>query len=226
MLQISFLLVGSLILVLSLATILKKHARLILWTAAIILLVSTLFAVGLGVVEPIRDGVVNLTVVYGMFVFIITSGLIAYYAEKLHEKRLEQIAIQDEVMTTESKTIEDLLSENAGKVVLTNRLNTELAKQVFSKAIDAGYIDDCGTCYKWNASKVLLAYICGRIYCGDVPKSSSYDEKPSWKFGNKGVFPDSELNVLFKVSDIGQSRLNRKDLPVPSKSLEIDNFFE
>ena len=226
MLQISFLLVGSLILVLSLATILKKHARLILWTAAIILLVSTLFAVGLGIVEPIRDGIVNLPVLYGMTIFIITSGLMAYYAEKLHEKRLKQIKIPDEVMSIESKTTDEFLSEKGGMVVLTNRLNTELAKQVFSKAIDAGYIEDCGTYYKWNASKVLLAYICGRIYCGDVPKSSSYDEKPSWKFGNKGVFPDSELNVLFKVSDIGQSRLNRKDLPVPSKSQEIDNFFE
>ena len=87
MLQISFLLIASLILVLSLATILKKHARLILWVSAIILLVSTMFAVGLGIVEPIRDGVVNLTVVYGMTIFIITSGLMAYYAEKFHEKR-------------------------------------------------------------------------------------------------------------------------------------------
>ena len=226
MLQISFLLIASLILVLSLAMILKKHARLILWVSSIILLVSTMFAVGLGIVEPIRDGVVNLTVVYGMTIFIITSGLMAYYAEILHEKQQKQIMTQNKATTVESTLADHAQSEDEGKVVLTNRLNTELAKQIFSKAIDAGYIKDCGTYYKWNSSKVLLAYICGRIYCGDEPKSSSYDEKPSWKFGNNGVFPDSELNVLFKVSDIGQSRLNRKDFPVPSKSQEIDKFFE
>lgn len=75
-----------------------------------------------------------------------------------------------------------------GAVVLTGMLNTELAVKVFAKAIEAGYMSEKGSHYKWNDSKVLLAYMCGRIYCGDKPVYSDMDEKSFWKFGRLGVF--------------------------------------
>ena len=77
--------------------------------------------------------------------------------------------------------------------------------------------------------------MCGRIYCGDKPIPSKTEDKPAvsniddrefWKFGRTAFFPDTELNNLFDVSGLGQSRSNRKDLPVPTKSTEIDKFFE
>ena len=68
--------------------------------------------------------------------------------------------------------------------------------------------------------------MCGRIYCGDSPVYDKTDQKSYWKFGKSDLFPDSELNELFEVSDIGQSRQNRKDLAVPIKSQEIDKLFE
>ena len=100
-----------------------------------------------------------------------------------------------------------------------------MARKVFAKAIEAGYMKEDGTHYKWNESKVLLAYMCGRIYCGDKPIPSKFDDKGSWKFGET-FFPDTELNNLFDISGLGQSRQNRKDLAVPVKSTEIDKFFE
>lgn len=105
-------------------------------------------------------------------------------------------------------------------------MDTELARKVFAKAIEAGYMKEDGTHYIWNESKVLLAYMCGRIYCGDKPTVSNIDDREFWKFGRTAFFPDTELNNLFDVSGLGQSRSNRKDLPVPTKSTEIDKFFE
>ena len=39
--------------------------------------------------------------------------------------------------------------------------------------------------------------MCGRIYCGDYPEYSKYEQKTFWEFGN-GLFPDVELNALFE----------------------------
>ena len=82
-----------------------------------------------------------------------------------------------------------------------------------------------GNHYKWNGTKVQLAYMCGRIYCGDKPKYDEREEKTYWRFGWTEFFPDSELNALFETTDLGQSRSNRKDQPVPQGSNKIDNLF-
>jgi hypothetical protein len=108
---------------------------------------------------------------------------------------------------------------------LTGQLKTELAEKVFAKAIEAGYIKEEGSHYKWTESKVLLAYMCGRIYCGDYPERLKMETKTYWKFGME-LFPDTELCALFDTSDIGQSRQNRKDLTVPKNFQKIDIFFE
>lgn len=109
---------------------------------------------------------------------------------------------------------------------MTGQLKTELAEKVFAQAIEAGYIREEASHYKWNESKVLLAYMCGRIYCGDTSVYDKTNEKYYWKFGKYDFFPDSELKVLLGVSDIGRSRQNRKDLATPKKSQEIDKLFE
>ena len=67
-----------------------------------------------------------------------------------------------------------------------------------------------GSHYKWTESKVLLAYMCGRIYCGDYPERLKMETKTYWKFGME-LFPDTELCVLFATSDIGQSKQKRPD---------------
>ena len=176
MLQIIFLNIGLCVILLAIAFVFKKYARVILWSSAITLFVGTLLLVGLGIVNPVSDN-------------------------------------------------ETGSSEFWGTIILSETLDTELARKVFAKAIEAGYMKEDGTHYKWNESKVLLAYMCGRIYCGDKPIPSKFDDKGSWKFGET-FFPDTELNNLFDISGLGQSRQNRKDLAVPVKSTEIDKFFE
>lgn len=190
---------------------LQKYARVILWSSAITLFVGTLLLVGLGVVNPVSDNETGSSEFWGTIMFLISAAALVIGAEILREKNI--------------KNVEEVVSVDA-EIILSETLDTELARKVFAKAIEAGYMKEDGTHYIWNESKVLLAYMCGRIYCGDKPTVSNIDDREFWKFGRTAFFPDTELNNLFDVSGLGQSRSNRKDLPVPTKSTEIDKFFE
>lgn len=223
MLQIIFLVIGLCIIVLALSFAFKRYARLILWSSAITLFSGTLLLVGIGVINPIDGDNTGSTTFWGTIITLISGAALAFCAdEMLKEGNKGKIKVQN----GNSSVSEEQSVGDEGAVVLTGMLNTELAVKVFAKAIEAGYMSEKGSHYKWNDSKVLLAYMCGRIYCGDKPVYSDMDEKSFWKFGRLGVFPDTELSNLFEMPDLGQSRSNRKDLAVPAKSKEIDKFFE
>lgn len=216
--------IGLCIIVLALSFAFKRYARLILWSSAIILFAGTLLLVGVGVINPIDGDNSGSTTFWGTIITLISGAALAFCAEMLREGNKGKIKVQNANITESFVSGEQKANEE--KVVLTGMLNTELAVKVFDEAITAGYMNEKGSHYKWNDSKVLLAYMCGRIYCGDKPVYSDMDEKSFWKFGRLGVFPDTELSNLFEMPDLGQSRSNRKDLAVPAKSKEIDKFFE
>ncbi len=222
MLQIIFLVIGLCIIVLALSFAFKRYARLILWSSAITLFAGTLLLVGVGVINPIDGDNSGSTTFWGTIITLISGAALAFCAEMLKEGNKGKIKVQN----GNSSVSKEQSVGDEGAVVLTGMLNTELAVKVFAKAIEDGYMSEKGSHYKWNDSKVLLAYMCGRIYCGDKPVYSDMDEKSFWKFGRLGVFPDTELSNLFEMPDLGQSRSNRKDLAVPAKSKEIDKFFE
>ena len=225
MLQLIFLVIGLCIIVLALSFAFKRYARLILWSSAITLFAGTLLLVGVGVINPIDEDNSGSTTFWGTIITLISGAALAFCAEMLKEGNKGRIKVQNGNITETSISEEQSVGDE-GAVVLTGMLNTVLAVKVFAKAIEAGYMSEKDSHYKWNDSKVLLAYMCGRIYCGDKPVYSDTDEKSFWKFGRLGVFPDTELSNLFEMPDLGQSRSNRKDLAVPAKSKEIDKFFE
>lgn len=225
MLQIIFLVIGLCIIVLALSFAFKRYARLILWSSAITLFAGTLLLVGVGVINPIDEDNSGSTTFWGTIITLISGAALAFCAEMLKEGNKGRIKVQNGNITETSISEEQSVGDE-GAVVLTGMLNTVLAVKVFAKAIEAGYMSEKDSHYKWSDSKVLLAYMCGRIYCGDKPEYSEMDEKSFWKFGRLGVFPDTELSNLFEMPDLGQSRSNRKDLAVPAKSKEIDKFFE
>ena len=224
MLQIIFLVIGLCIIVLALSFAFKRYARPILWSSAITLFAGTLLLVGVGVINPIDVDNSGSTTFWGTIITLISGAALAFCAEMLKEGNKGKTKVQNSNITKTFISVEQTANEET--VVLTGMLHTELAVKVFAKAIESGYMNEKGSHYKWNDSKVLLAYMCGRIYCGDKPVYSDMDEKSFWKFGRLGVFPDAELSNLFEMPDLGQSRSNRKDLAVPAKSKEIDKFFE
>lgn len=221
MLQITFLFIGTFILVLVLATIFKRYQRAILWAAAICMLLGVLFSVGFGYVDVIDGNRPNMPVITAIIFAMAEFVILIIGAEKLHKELREK----GNNSQTGNKVIMQSSEETSCKVVLPERLNTELANKVFAQALEAGYMKLEGPHYKWAESKVLLAYMCGRIYCGDYPERLKMETKTYWKFGME-LFPDTELCALFDTSDIRQSRQNRKDLTVPKNFQKIDIFFE
>lgn len=218
--QIFLLLVCAFVLVLVLSTLFKRYHRIIMWSAAIVFFIGTLLLIGLGIIDPVKDNRPDPVVITGIFTALVLSGLFAYGAEKLHIKLREKN--QQTVQTIDNQPE---CPDSPKGVVLSGRLDTSLARTIFAKAIEAGYIEEVGSHYSWKGTKALLAYMCGRIYCGDYPEYSKYEQKTFWEFGN-GLFPDVELNALFEQTGIGQSRQNRRDMPVPNNAGEIDKFFQ
>ena len=218
--QIILLQICAFIFILVLATVFKQHQRIIQWSAAIFIFTGTLLLVGLGTIDLIKDNRPDIVVIAGVFFALLLSCALACGAEKLHFKNREKNkqAVQTQNSLTEGQ-------DTPERVALSGRLDTPLARAVFAKAVEAGYMDEAGSHYRWRkGTKALLAYMCGRIYCGDVPEYSELDRKSFWKFGN-GLFPDAELNALFEQTGIGQSRQNRRDMAVPTNAEDIDKLF-
>lgn len=218
--KIFLLLMCAFVLILLLSAIFNKHHRIIMWSAAIVFFIGTLLLIGLGIIDPVKDNHPDPVVITGIFTALVLSGLFAYGAELLHTKLKEKN--RQAVQTIDNQPE---CPDSRKGVVLSGRLDTSLARAIFAKAIEAGYIEEVGSHYSWKGTKALLAYMCGRIYCGDFPEYSQYEQKTFGEFGN-GLFPDVELNALFGQTGIGQSRQNRRDMPVPNNAGEIDKFFQ
>lgn len=218
-LQFSLLFIAFFVIVLLAAHYFQKHQRAIFWGVALFLFLGVLILIGTGVLKLFRDGHVNLDTLLVVIVCLSAATVLAIVATeperflgKKHKTPIKQSPF-------ESQKQED--------IVLSNKLDTPLAKEIFAKAINEGLMEVNGSHFKWKRSKILLAYMCGRIYCNDYPMPDRGKEgKFIWNPGDDSSFPDNDLNALFQTKDIGQSRNNRKFCPLPNDFDIIDGFFE
>ena len=198
--QFTVLFLVFIVLVLIAAHFFHRYERAIFWSVALFLFIGVLVLLGTGVLKIIKDGHANS----------------AQEPESLIRKRRKSI----------SENSSSAPQELEG-VVLTRKLDTPLAREVFAKALKEGLMEVKGSHYEWKRSKILLAYMCGRIYCNDCPVPDHGKEgKFMWNPGDDSSFPDFDLNALFQTKDIGQSRNNRKFCPLPNDFDIIDRFFE
>ena len=235
MLQITFLALGLSGLLFAIAYFFKKYQRGILWAAALILFIGTSLMLGLGLIKIVENGEANHLAVFSVILSFACSGIFACGAEKIHEASLKKASLSlsetqgkeshEEVTSEQELSKMEEISNDNKDVCIPAKLDTPLARKVFQKALEVNLMEIDNGHYKWNGTKVQLAYMCGRIYCGDKPKYDERGKKSYWRFGRTDFFPDSELNDLFEETDLGQSRANRKDLAIPQGSNKIDNLF-
>ena len=233
MFEFAFLMIGLSVLTIAIAYVFRKYQRVILWAAALILFIGTALSIGLGLVKIEENSVVNPMAFFAVILTFSCSAIFACGAEKIHEASLKSVPAQevqtneplDEPISKQEIPEKDEVQEDNEDLHLPAKLDTQRARDLFSRAIEAGLMEKNGDHYKWNGTKVQLAYMCGRIYCEDRPKYDERAEKTYWKFGWSDFFPDSELNDLFEETDLGQSRANRKGLAVPQGSNKIDDLF-
>ena len=135
--KIFLLLVCAFVLVLLLSTIFNKYHRIIMWSSAIVFFIGTLLLIGLGIIDPVKDNHPDPVVITGIFTALILSGLFAYGAEKLRIKLREKNQQTFQTIDNQSEC-----PDSPKGVVLSGRLDTSLARTIFAKAIEAGYIEE------------------------------------------------------------------------------------
>ena len=93
----------------------------------------------------------------------------------------------------------------------------------FDLAMEAGLMRQTANGYEWTDSQVLLAYFCGKIYCGDYVKVGKMDS--IWKAGNEAFFPEKALGKLFSRPNIGISRRKQLEGTPPKGYQKIEQLF-
>lgn len=201
------------------AYLFKDKQRIIFWSVGLSLLVvvSILFAVG--IIHSAEWLEVN----------FVCSAIYIICAEALNKSAKGKKKSKPQTSIEKTKKEDAPLNEELPDgVYLVKELDTPLARKVFEKAIEQGFMKEDGHYYRWseNESKVLLAYMCGRIYCKDVPEYDEKKRKYYWIDGKWSVFPDTALNNLFQTKDLSISRTNRLFSAAPHKSTEIDKMID
>lgn len=120
-------------------------------------------------------------------------------------------------------------NNNLSAVVVCDRLLqvTMLNAQAFHRAVQYGYIqvDQKGNLHWMLGSTTLLAYFCGRMWCGDASRYSRRVQAGLWTFG-KRQFPAASLNRTFGVTTLKESRNRRKNRTLPRGYEVIDSLFD
>lgn len=223
MFRIVALLIAFCIIILAASFLFRKHSRTILWTSGLTLFVGTLILIGLGIVEIETADSASSNGIWGSLIAIAAGTALIICAESLKKRGDSRQAAVAKVPLIGKFVSKKLYGDS---IELPEALNTETARIVFDRAIKAGYITVKDGHYQWNEAKVLLSYLCGRIYCGDYPEYDQWDDKSTWRFGKQDFFPNTELSKLFNEKDLSQSRQNRKDQKVPLGAEKIDGIFE
>ena len=115
-----------------------------------------------------------MAVIVGISTAIGCAITLIYAAEDLHQKTRTK---GQNIAAVGTESAQGMTDSEHNKVTLPPRLDTELARKVFAQAIEEGYMEEVGSHYSWKGTKALLAYMCGRIYCGDLPEYSKYEQK-------------------------------------------------
>lgn len=117
-------------------------------------------------------------------------------------------------------------TQNAADIwsTLPEKLQTNEAKKIFERAIDAGFMTITSNGAKWNNEKQLLAYFASkmsdRFHLQKRVTFATKEKQTSWK----------PFEELFDVKDLKSARAdcmkNHQGYFEPDKSKEIDKLFE
>lgn len=119
-------------------------------------------------------------------------------------------------------------NEQAGLVKnLPLKLRISLREDVLLAAIEEEYIRVTADGHlRWELeSKTLLAYLCGRVWCGDKSNYLKRRDAHVWMQGTREL-PEHDLEALFGVSGLSNLRRHRKLSTSPDGFELIDNLFD
>lgn len=100
------------------------------------------------------------------------------------------------------------------------------AKEIFQKAINSRIIvwDNNHFVPGDGFTKVLIVYMCGKIYCDDKIEIDPLSKQPIWQEDSEDKMPCNSLMDMFGWN-IGQTRRNKKSWSAPKNYQIIDELF-
>lgn len=98
----------------------------------------------------------------------------------------------------------------------TNLTNLHEFSVPLQRAIEAKMmIENPDGTLTWNGgSKTLLAYFCGRLWCGDTLERDKVTRELYWKLGKK-PFPKKKIEALFGTKGLRELRKQRDMMAPP-----------
>lgn len=144
--------------------------------------------------------------------------------EKAFEDRLTEFATAYDYTEddTPEPQQEQTGTEQTASTIPTIK-DTDKERFVFRNALQKQYMTLQSGCYKWCLNKTLLAYMCGRLYCGDRIKEDVIDYSKVYIKG-KTQMPAQEVKALFGGVDVAANRYSIK--APPRNSWKVDELFE
>lgn len=107
---------------------------------------------------------------------------------------------------------------------LPMKLRYKADPRVLTLAVEQCYIaiDEQGRLRWLLESKTLLAYFCGRMWCGDTPRNAR--GRQVWVQGGCS-FPAKDLDALFAATNLRTLREKRKKSLLPTGAELVDTLF-
>lgn len=134
--------------------------------------------------------------------------------------------MKQEVLKVQEATSTDpeLVAELVKRLPI--RLRATVRAEVLKAALQEGLlsVDDEGRWHYMLENKTLLAYFCGRMWCGDTPVYSKCTRGYVWQEG-EGCFPRKEVEELFGVSNLRLVRKKRFMAQLPAGWELIEKIF-
>lgn len=137
------------------------------------------------------------------------------------EKELQEVKLQ--IANLKRKETEQNLPNE--RLLLT--LESDARKlAILRKAIAKGLL-------RWNergrlegnmGSKVLVAYLIGRLWANDEVRPCPVTHEMTWKFG--GMFPNKLVTSLFEETGLRDLRKSRNHMSVPMHHEIVDDLFD
>lgn len=155
----------------------------------------------------------------------------AALAKMLQGVLSNQQALADSMQVKLPFTVADIQSviinnEHAENVLPQALKSTMRNKNAFDEAVKKGFIELTSDGHlRWMLhNSTLLAYFCGRMWCGDTGMYSRRKGTTVWHKGT-GLFPAKELNRMFGMTTLKTLRLNRSNRALPDYFELIDELF-
>ena len=133
--RVACILIAGFLIVLAVTYIYKLNSRKVFWGVGLTAIIGILILLGLGVLRPSWGTETGTAVIVGISTAIGCAITLIYAAEDLHQKK----RIKGKKITETESVQEDMVPDRH-KVTLPSRLDTELARKIFDKAIEEEYI--------------------------------------------------------------------------------------